>query len=90
VRVGNQAMALKHAAPRSLVAGDGMSALVLHALRYLGEGGIDGAVIRKLRAVLSDRDKAKLARDTRYAADWITEAVKRIVREEAPAGERAG
>ena len=84
VRVGNQTMVFKHAAPKSLVATKKASTLVVQALRYLGREGVTDEVVRKLRLTLSDQDKKRLVADTRYAADWIVEAVREIARDDPP------
>jgi hypothetical protein len=82
LRIGNQTLVFKRVAPRSLASSGKVSALVLQALRYLGRRSVDDAVIHTLRRTLSQADKRALARDTRYAADWIVRVVQRIAQNE--------
>ncbi|MCX7025320.1 MAG: DUF6088 family protein [Spirochaetes bacterium] len=53
-------------------------ALVVQALKTLGEQHVDVAVIRSLAFKLRDKEKAKLLKEARYSTAWVYEAVKRI------------
>jgi len=57
---------------------DGKLALVIQALRYLAKGGVGNLEIGKLKSSLSATEKRKLLKDSRYGADWIYEATKKI------------
>jgi hypothetical protein len=82
LRIGNQTLVFKRAAPKSLALQGKVSALVVQALRYLGRRSVDDAVVDKLRRTLSETDKRALVRDTHHAADWIVRVIRRIAHNE--------
>lgn len=49
ISLGRRSIQFKHARPQSLAGGDGKSALVIQALRYLGKEGVDDRVLSVLR-----------------------------------------
>lgn len=78
ISVGRRSIQFKHARPRSLAVGDGKSALVVQALRYLGKKRVDARALSVLRNSLSDLEKGQLVTDTRPGIDWIYEAAKKL------------
>jgi hypothetical protein len=78
VEIGRRLIHFKHARPKAIAGLDGKLALVVQALRHLGKEGVDGSEIETLRAALSPSEKSKLLKDTRFGADWIYDAAKRI------------
>ena len=78
ISLGRRSIQFKHARPQSLVGGDDKSALVVQALRYLGNERVDGRVLSVLRSLLSDPEKKQLVADTRMGIDWIYEAAKKL------------
>lgn len=85
VRVGNFVIVVKHVPPKELPVGSRTSATVLQALRHLGKDAIDATVIRRIRAALTSKHRSRLLQDARYTTDWIADAVRRIVGQEAEA-----
>ena len=55
-----------------------MSAIVVQALKSLGAEHIEKEIIGKFRKRLKGTDKKKLLKESKYLADWIYEAIKKI------------
>ncbi len=71
VRIGSTTIQIRHAAPKELPVGSRTSAMVLQALRHLGQAAVDDHVIARLRRGLSGEQRRELLRDARYTTDWI-------------------
>jgi hypothetical protein len=56
----------------------GLTLLVITALKELGRERCDGQVIEQLRKRLTEEDKARLLKESRGTATWIFEIIKRI------------
>lgn len=82
IRVGDLTMTLKRVAPRKLSRPGRGAGSVIRALEFLGREGVTEEVIARLKATLSEGDKAKLLRESRYAAGWIADVARKVVREE--------
>ena len=82
VRVGKQTLTMKHVPPRMISSRDKVTGPVMQALYFIGKGGLTDDVIGRLRRTLSDKDKRKLLRDSRYAVGWVAAAVKRVVQDD--------
>lgn len=78
VQVGNQSIQLKHTTPRNMATASRISGLVIQALRYLKQANIDSQVLARLRARLSDQDKAVLLADAPLAPVWIAEIMRKV------------
>lgn len=83
VELGRRTIFFKHARPQGFVGQDGKGALVVQALRYLGKDNTDHDVISRLRGMLSESERRKLVKATRFGVDWIYEAAKRVEGEDA-------
>jgi uncharacterized protein DUF6088 len=59
--------------------GDTRAGLVLRALRFLGQDGVDGTTIRRLRACLSDSDLRALTRLRPRATAWMRSIIDDVV-----------
>ena len=81
VPIGRRTIYFKHARPNVLGKEKGTSALVIQALRYLGKKRIDQALISRLRSLLSEADKQRLLKATRFGVDWIYKAAQKIAEE---------
>ena len=81
VPIGRRTIYFKHARPNVLGKEKGTSALVIQALRYLGKKRIDQALISRLRSLLSEADKRRLVKATRFGVDWIYKAAQKIAEE---------
>ena len=82
VRVGNTIFQIRHVAPKELPAGSRTSAMVLQALRHLGQAAVDDKVVSRLRRIMSAEQRQELLRDASYTTDWIAAAVRRIVQDQ--------
>ena len=71
VRVGKQTLTIKHASPKTIGSGDKVTGPVMQALYFIGKDGLTDDVLKRLRGTLSDKDKRKLLRDSRYAVGWV-------------------
>jgi hypothetical protein len=78
VQVGNQSILLKHTTPRNMATAGRVSGLVIQALRYLKQANVDAQLVARLRARLSDQDKAVLLADATLAPAWIGEIMREI------------
>ncbi len=85
VRIGNFVVVVKHVAPKELPVGNGISAMVLQALRHLGKDAVDSTVVSRIRNALSPRNRSNLLQDARYTTDWIADAVRKIAEDQAEA-----
>lgn len=79
IHLGSQVIELRHAAPKNLAGAGKKSGAIIQALRHLGRKAIDAAVIDKLQAILSAKDKAALQADAAAAPDWIKSVVASVV-----------
>jgi len=82
IKLGNQVLEFRHAAPRSMMTAGRASGTVIQALRHLGKKQISPEVIRHLRTVLGKREKTMLRKDRAYAPGWMQPFVDEIVAEE--------
>ena len=78
IKVGNTTVQFKKAAPKDLNVENPKSALVIQALKFLGKKSTNEKVLSQVADKLSDGDRKKLLRDTRFGTDWIFEAAKMI------------
>jgi hypothetical protein len=78
VQLGKRKLCFKHARPHVLGEQKGMSALVVQTLRYVGKAHVNERLILRLRALLSDAEKRKLLKATRFGVEWIYETTKKI------------
>jgi hypothetical protein len=58
------------------------TALLVQALKSLGESGIDTAVMDVLREKFSTRELNLALREARYATSWVYNAIKQIAKDE--------
>jgi hypothetical protein len=83
VQLGRRALHFKHARPHVLGEQEGMCALVVQALRYIGKKRLDERPISRLRTILSDAEKRRLIKATRFGVEWIYETAKKIAGNQA-------
>ena len=79
------AIHLKHRANKEMAGLSPKTALVVQALKTLGETRIDEQTFAALRAKLSPADRRRAAEEARYATTWIYETIKRLATEETAA-----
>jgi hypothetical protein len=78
VPIGRRSIYFKHAGPKAMTRLEGKFALVVQALRYLGKDGVGATEIQKLRAALTQAERRKLLKETRFGVGWIYEVAKKI------------
>jgi hypothetical protein len=81
VQLGKQTLIFKQVAPKRVATRDPLTSSVLEALHYLGKDGLTESVVQRLRATLSEKDKRKLLKESRYAVGWVADAVKKVLKE---------
>lgn len=82
IRVGGLRLTLKRVAPRRLSRHGRSAGSVIEAFEFLGREGATDDVIARLKATLSEKDKARLLRECRYAAGWVADAARKVAHEE--------
>jgi hypothetical protein len=82
VRVDGVVIQVRHTAPKELPVGSRTSAMVLQALRHLGQAAVDDRVVSRVRRALSAPQRRELLRDARYTTDWIAAVVRKIAQDE--------
>jgi hypothetical protein len=78
IQLGKRTLNFRHARPHVLGEQTGLSALVVQALRYIGKEHLDERLISRLQTLLSDADKRRLVKATRFGVEWIYETAKKI------------
>ncbi len=83
IAIGKRRILFKNARPKETGVTSVRSGCVIQALRHLGRHAVDATVIRRLRRILSAKDKRALVRDARQSADWIYAAACAIAGKDA-------
>ena len=78
VQLGKQVIMLRHTTPRAMATAGRISGLVIQALRHIGQGHVDDAVVARLQKRLSADDRKQLLQDIRYAPAWIAAILRRV------------
>jgi len=82
VELGRQVIQLKRTTPRTMATAGRISGLVIQALRHIGQGHVDEALVARLRRRLSDDDKRVLLEDLRFAPAWIAAIMRQVAEPE--------
>lgn len=77
-------LAFKHRANKETTLLSPKTALLVQALKTLGEKRVDDSVIDTLRAKFDQKELARAAREARYATSWAYEIIKRLAKEKEP------
>ena len=80
VRVGNQAIHFRHAAPRKLAAAGTTAGAVIQALLYLGRSGVTLRVVQSIRSALNDDDRTALRRNATRVPAWVRPTIDEIAK----------
>jgi hypothetical protein len=83
IQIGRRNIHFKHARPQALAGSGGAPGLVVQALRYLGKDAVNRRLISRLRRIMSEAERRKLVRATRFGVDWIYETARKIAGESA-------
>jgi uncharacterized protein DUF6088 len=68
----------KHARPHVFRERGGKPAIVIEALRHLGKEHVDRKAVLRLKNALSDSEKRRLIKATRFGVEWIYDTAKKI------------
>ena len=82
VQVGKRQIILKQTSPRNMAMAGRISGLVIQALRHTGREYVDDQTIRVLKQRLDVDARKQLAKDIRYAPDWIADIIRGLTSEE--------
>ena len=77
-------LVMKHRTNKETTKLSPKTALVVQALKTLGEAYVDDAVLATLRAKLDARDRVRAIREARYATSWVYEIIKRLAKDKTP------
>lgn len=75
-------LVFKHRTNKETTALSHRTALLVQALKSLGESGIDTAVMAALREKFSKQELNLALREARYATSWVYNAIKQIAADE--------
>lgn len=78
IQIGRQSIHFRHAGPKVMAGLEGKLALVIQALRHLGEENVGTREIETLRSALSPRERRHFLKNTRFTLDWVHDMAKRI------------
>lgn len=83
IQIGRRSIYFKHAGPKKMAGFEGKLALVIQALRHLGEDNVGTTEIETLRSTLSPQERRHFLRNTRFSLDWIHDVAKQIAEKTA-------
>lgn len=75
---GPYSISFRHVSPRRIGVKAKDSALVFEALRFMGQGSIDDAIVLKLKTALPPKSRTQLKKDARHAPAWMQPALNQI------------
>jgi hypothetical protein len=78
-------LVFKHRANKETTTLSPNTALLVQALKTLGEDRVDRTVMTTLRRKLSQKDRVRAAREARYVTSWVYEDIKRLAGAEVQA-----
>ena len=81
IQIDRRSIHFKHARPQALAGSAGAPGLAVQALRYIAKDTVNRMLISRLRRILSDADRRRLGRATRFGVDWIYETARKIAGE---------
>jgi hypothetical protein len=74
---------MKHRANKETTGLSPRTALLVHALKALGEDHVDDSALETLRARLTPQERARALRESRYVTIWVYEIIRRLAFGEA-------
>lgn len=78
IKINRQELIFKKTTPKRMSLAGKMSGLVIEAVRYLGEEGVEGKAIKTLQARLQKADLKILKKDSLSAPAWVQKIIKEI------------
>ncbi|MCX6565940.1 MAG: DUF6088 family protein [Candidatus Aminicenantes bacterium] len=73
-------LVLKHRTNKETTKLSPKTALMVQALKNLGEAHIDDTVLETLRSKVDARDRTRAVEEARYATSWVYEIIKRLAK----------
>lgn len=80
IRVAKQNLTLKRVAPKKISPSRSVAGSVIRALDFMGKDGVTDVALKRLGSKLTDADKKRLLKESRYASGWLADAVKKVVK----------
>lgn len=77
-------LAFKHRTNKEITSLSPKTALLVQAIKALGEAHVDDQVMKTLRIKLDVKDRTRAIKEARYVTSWVYEIIKRLTVEEAP------
>jgi hypothetical protein len=77
-------LVFKHRTNKEITALSPKTALLVQALKTLGEAHVNDHVLTTLRAKLDAKDRARAIREGRYVTSWVYEILKQLAVDEMP------
>jgi hypothetical protein len=81
---GGGTLIFKHRANKETTVLSPKTAILVQALKTLGERNIDKSVIAKLLKQFSINERNKAVQEARYATSWVYEIIKKLAKEREP------
>lgn len=78
---GGGMLVFKHRTNKEVTKLSSKTALLVQALKTLGEKNVNRSTISKLRNRLSATERKRAAREARYATSWVYEIIKKLAQE---------
>lgn len=78
IQIGRRSIYFRHAGPKVMAGLEGKEALVIQALRHLGEKNVGKRELETLRSALSPQERRRFLKNTRFTLDWVHNVAKRI------------
>lgn len=78
IKIGNQTIYFKNTNLKETQLKDDKSTLIVQALKALGKERIDDEIITCIKEQLTEKEKKRTLRSTKYITDWIYEAIQKI------------
>lgn len=75
---GNITIEFRHCSSKEISGMSDKTALVIQAIKVLGNGNLDEGNIQRIRRILSAEEKARLLTEARHTTAWVYENIKRI------------
>lgn len=78
IKIGNTHLQLQHAKPAIMAGANQKVGLILQAIRYLGQNGLQDDKLQKLSSILTHQDKRELKRLARFAPTWSHSVIHKL------------
>lgn len=79
--VGKQKFEFRHVQPKNIVGLSVKTALVVEALKNLGEQNVDDSIVTRLQAIYTPEEKQKLLLETKKVTRWIRDIMAQVAQD---------